>query len=151
MRHARRVRLASRGGFTLIETVIVLMVLGVAAVAIVTLQGNIFKGAAETKSTQVSIQLLQECAEKILGTRRNLGFAAAQLQSDICANVTSAGFGAPTVTITSGSNTSLANGGGTALIPACPTATKDSCKLVTIQAPSGLTTPVTLLFASYGT
>ena len=144
MRHPRPVRLALRRGFTLVETVIVLIVLGLAAVVIVRLQGNIFKGAADANSAQISIQLLQECAEKIVGIRRNLGFAASQLNSTVCNNVTSSGFSAPTVTITNGSN-----GGGSTLIAACPSATLDSCKLVTIRQGS-LNTPVTLLFASYG-
>ena len=62
-------------GFTLIETLMVVVVLGIAAVTISSLQGNIFKGQSVNKDIQVGVQLMQECAEQVLAVRQTSGFA----------------------------------------------------------------------------
>jgi len=134
MKPARIVRLAPGKGFTLVETLIVMVVLGIAAVAIISLQGNIFKGQTDNQAIQVGVQLMQECAEQILATRRASGFAA----STSCSAMTLPGYTAPIVTTTVGSSTT---------ITACPSATSNSCKLVSIS--QGGLTPVTLLLVNY--
>ena len=128
-------------GFTLIETVIVLLVLAVAGTAIVALQEKLFTGQATIKSMQVSSRLMMECAEQVLAVRRHAeggydlaistnGFGAGQ-----CGNVPSLGSNAiPTVTFTE-----LYTG------PACPTNFK--CKLATIT--QGGLASVTVMLVDY--
>jgi prepilin-type N-terminal cleavage/methylation domain-containing protein len=148
--HARPDRFNRSGGFTLIESIMVLVVLGIAAVGILSLQGAIFRGAAGNKDIQVSVQLMQECAEVILAKRRASGYSDALLAdttltaSTACNAITLANYDHPTVTIKDGSAT---GGGGPTTIAACPTTAAGSCKLVTITR--GGLTPITLMLVSY--
>ena len=63
-------------GFTLVESIIVLVVLGIAAVAMISLQGNIFYSQSSSKDIQVGAQLMQECAEQILAMRRRISYSS---------------------------------------------------------------------------
>ena len=49
MKRLRIIQLAAGKGFTLVETLIVMVVLGIAAVSIVSQQGNIFWGRPATR------------------------------------------------------------------------------------------------------
>lgn len=145
MKHARSHHFGGSSGFTLVESIIVLVLLGIAAAAIISMQGNIFYGQSGNKDIQVGVQLMQECAENILATRRASGYGAPSLADSGAATsscsgmtLTNPNYGAPTVTITAGSS---------ATIPACPSATSNSCKLVSIT--QGGLTPVTLMLVSY--
>ena len=141
MRRARHDRFPAHRGFTLIETIMVLTTLGLAAAAIVTLQGNIFYRHNDNKDVQVGVQMMQECAELILATRRASGFGdstlTARTASNVnCSSVTLGSYAAPLVTITDGDSTSITG---------CPTNT--ACKLVSV-AQGGLT-PITLMLVNY--
>lgn len=127
-------------GFTLIETLIVMVVLGIAAVTIASLTGNLFVGQAANRDMVVGTQLMQECAEKILALRRSSGFDAPALDSTSTANAycSVTGVTTPVVTLTKGSSPS---------IPACPSTAADSCKLVSIS--QGGMTPIVLLLVDY--
>lgn len=111
MKGSRIVRLAASKGFTLVETLIVMVVLGIAAVAISSLQGNIFWRQAGNQTIQVGVQLMQECAEQILAKRRSV--ATGSGYSSIVANSVCSGLvnyggisDAPAVTLyLDGSNT----------------------------------------------
>lgn len=146
MRHVNPNYFVNSRGFTLIESIIVLILLGIASIGIISLQGNIFSGQGVNKNLIVSAQLMQECAEQILATRRTGGFNAAPLADSAaatgsCSGITLAGYSAPAVTITAGNSTTII--GGVLVMLACPYATGSNCKLVSI-AQGGLT-PVTLL------
>ncbi len=145
MRYLHPVRFAAHKGFTLIESIIVMVVLGIAAVAIINLQGNIFFGQSGNRDLQVGVQLMQECAEKILSTRRDVGYGDASLtdrtaSASNCSGMTITGSNAPTVTITSGHS-------GTANMGACPYSAGTDCKLVSIT--QGNLTPITLMLTGY--
>jgi prepilin-type N-terminal cleavage/methylation domain-containing protein len=147
MKHARPHRFAGSRGFTLIESIIVLVLLAIAAAGIISMQGNIFFGQSDNKKIQVGVQLMQECAEKILATRRNgsSGYSDSSLtvrsaDTSNCSGLTISGYAAPTVTITAGNST-------TAGLAACPNATGSNCKLVSIT--QGGLTPVTLMLVNY--
>ncbi len=58
------------GGFTLVETIIVLVVLGIAATTIAMLSGKIFDSQGVNKDMQIDVKRMQECAEHVLATRR---------------------------------------------------------------------------------
>jgi len=131
MKRARRHHAANKG-FTLIESLIVLVVLSIAAAAIITLQSNIFAGQADSKDLQVGVQLMQECAEQVLTTRQQSGYAT----TPNCSTLGNyGGFGAPSVTVTS------ITGGS------CP----GTCKQVdiTLTKNGASLTPVTLMLANY--
>lgn len=141
MRKRPPCRYAASRGFTLVESIITLVVLGIAAAAIISLSGNIFIGETGNKNLQVGMQLMQECAEQVLATRRVNGFGATSLADSTaatasCSGMTLTNYSAPTVTITAGNSTTAGMG-------ACPYATGINCKLVSIT--QGGLTPVTLL------
>jgi len=105
MKRLRIIQLAAGKGFTLVETLIVMVVLGIAAVSIVSQQGNIFSGQASNQTIQVGVQLMQECAEQILARRRSLttGYGYSSIvASTVCSSLGNYGgiSGAPTVTAT---------------------------------------------------
>lgn len=145
MRRARPCIVARSSGFTLVESIIVLLVLAIAAVAIVSLQGNIFYGQSDNKDLQVGVQLMQECAEQILAIRQNNsqnnGYSDSSLTdrtaaTSNCSGMTVTGYSAAKVTITSGNSSTTG-------MAACPTSTGTNCKLVSIT--EGGLTPVTLM------
>lgn len=115
-----------------------MVVLAIASVAIISLQGNIFKGRDDNTKIQVGLQLMQECAEQILATRRTSGFSAVDAAS--CAGMAVTGYAAPTFQITAGNST-------TAGMAACPLSSGSNCKLVSIT--QGSLTPITLLLVNY--
>ena len=133
MRQARPRRFAACKGFTLVESIMVLVTLGIAAAAIVSLQGNILHGQSGNKDLQVGVQLMQECAEQILSTRRQSGYSAVTTSS--CSGVGALGaYSAPSVAITDPYSGTGCPSGGT-------------CKLVAIS--QSTLTPITLLLVSY--
>lgn len=70
---AGRIPSAARG-FTLLETVIVILILGVAATAVIRLNTGLFYSSIDSRDVQLNTQLLQACAEKISASRRLSGF-----------------------------------------------------------------------------
>jgi len=139
-------------GFTLIESIIVIVVMAIAALAIISLNANIFTGRADNRNLLVGTALMQGCVEKILATRRvplnaNVGYddpllAPTTANTTLCGDGQMAvtGYVAPTVTIT--------NGNASTLGTACPyTSTSDpdanDCKLVSITQNN--MTPILLL------
>ena len=116
-------------GFTLVETLIVMVVLGIAAVTIISLQGNLFTGQAQNRNIVVGTQLMQECAELLLAkSRSNYNdscLASGAAATTCCATITVAGYGAPTVPTLSAGNSTTAAG----MAAACPFATGSDCKL----------------------
>jgi Tfp pilus assembly protein PilV len=65
------------GGFSLIEAAVAIVVLGVAATIIMSLQGNIFSGVDAEKNLQASSLTQQRCAETLMGIRKSKGYASA--------------------------------------------------------------------------
>ncbi len=137
--NAHPVRLAACRGFTLVESIMVLVVLGIAAAGIISLQGRIFSGQSDIKNIQVGVQLMQECAERVLATRKGSsdGYAAVtspSFGSNACGGMTAFGsYLIPSVTLTP------YTGAG------CPTS--GICKLASIT--QGGLTPITLMLVSY--
>ncbi|MBI5041492.1 MAG: prepilin-type N-terminal cleavage/methylation domain-containing protein [Gammaproteobacteria bacterium] len=64
-------------GFTLVEMVMVIVILGIASVALMDQFVNASKSYLIDEQLQTSTQLAQECAEHILATRRLQGYATA--------------------------------------------------------------------------
>lgn len=117
-------------GFTLIELIIVVITLAIAALGIATQTSHIFDSQDANKTLQVGLQLMNECAEKVLATSRAGGFAT----TPVC-NQAFTGFSPPAVTTISPYTGAACPGGST-------------CKLVTISispGSGGSLTPITLL------
>ncbi len=134
-------RRASRG-FTLMETVVVVLVLAIAGTGIVALQGKLFQSQTPVKNMQVGSRLMLECAEHILATRRfseggydvinaNNGFGANQCGTGLPAL---SGYTVPSVSLTDPYTGAACPEGGT-------------CKLATIT--QGGLANVTLLLVDY--
>jgi prepilin-type N-terminal cleavage/methylation domain-containing protein len=127
-------------GFTLVEMIMVIVLLGIAGVGISSMQGSLFTGAASVKDMQVRVPMMLECAEQVLAVRRFTedGYAAVNATAfgtNLCGGATvPAGYSIPTVTITEGYTG-----------PACPTGS--TCKLVAITQ-NGMT-PLTLMLMDY--
>jgi len=120
VKHARPVRFTSSRGFTLVESLIVLVVMSIAAITIAALQGNIFKGQTDNKDFEVGVQLIQGCAEQVLGVRLINGYDAVSS----CSNIKIDSYGAPTPNVIK----NTANGD---TIAGCPTG--GTCRLISIQ------------------
>lgn len=140
MSSQHRIRFVAQKGFTLVETLMVMVVLGIAATIIISLQGNIFQGEAANKDMQIGAQLMHECAEQVLGVRRrspSLGYTA--VTTSACSGLGNyGGFGTPVVTLIndSGSNVS-----------ACASA---SCTAtITVGKDGSNLTPITLRLIKY--
>lgn len=69
-------RRRNQRGVTLVEVVMAIVILGIAAVAIMDQFVNSVRSYAVNESVQTATQLAQECAEHVLATRRLQGYAA---------------------------------------------------------------------------
>lgn len=129
---------AASGGFTLIESIIVVVVLSIAAVTVAQLAGNIFNSQANNKTLQVGMQLMQECAEHVLATRRSSASGYGYAVTPSCASLqdpASLGFSKPiVVTPVAETTTGTFDVGsvGCLLGGSCGCPSSGHCKLVTI-------------------
>ena len=124
-------------GFTLIETIFVMALLGIAAVTIIKLQGTVFYGKASNKDLQVGVLLMQECAEQVIAVRRNAGYSA--VNTSTCNTLGNyGGFSVPIVTVT-------ADNSGVA----CPTGGTCNKVVITLSKDGSNLTPVTLELVDY--
>ena len=57
-------------GFTLIETILVMVVMGIAAATIAVMSSKIFDSQTINQDMQIGLKLMQECAEHVLAERR---------------------------------------------------------------------------------
>lgn len=118
------------GGFTLVELLIVMVVLGIAAVTIASLSANLFRGQTESRALAVGTPLMQECAELLLAKGR-ADFADADLASSTaattaCGTISQSGYSAPVVTVTAGHSS-------TSGLSACPFSSGSDCKRVSVS------------------
>lgn len=68
-------------GATLVEMVAVIVILGIASVAILNQFSNMSRSYGSNEHLQTATQLAQECAEQILATRRLQSYAIARASS----------------------------------------------------------------------
>ena len=131
-------------GYTLVELVTVIILLGFAVTGIVLMQSKLFSATRSNEDIQVGTFLMQGCAEHLLAVRQAQGYGAATLATSAnatsaCSAITASGYAvhaAPSVTITA-----IVNDTNTG----CPAGM--GCKLVTVQ--QGSLSPVSLLLVAY--
>lgn len=130
---------AASRGFTLIESVITMVVLGIAAITIVSLQGSLFTSRSNTVDLQVGGQLMQECAEQILAVRRHVGYTA--VTTSTCSSLGNyGGFGASSVTLKDAAGSPVTS---------CP-ATSPTCTVaVTLSKDGTSLAPIVLELRNY--
>jgi prepilin-type N-terminal cleavage/methylation domain-containing protein len=123
-------------GFTLIELVLVIVLLSISTAGLVTLFGQLTNSLSINNDIQTAAQLAQECAEHLVGARRQSGYDLGGI-TDCSALPALNGFGPPTVNVSDPYAGSACPGGA-------------NCKLLTINATydSGVAT-VSLLMTDY--
>lgn len=127
-------------GFSLIELVIVVVVVSIAAVGLLPLFGGVARSLNINEDTQTAAQLGQECSEHILAARRNplLGYGA--IDNAICNALPAplAGF-TRTVAVTD------------LITSPCTVTTAGTCKKVEVSIATPTTTPTvfTLMVVNY--
>ena len=131
-------------GFTIIEAVIVLLVIGVIALVLISLQGKLWSGSLAGNQYQAATLAQQQCAEKILTVRRRVGYDA--VTTATCNELPSIQGVSATVSILEGQATVCINAPPPAA--ACSTLSESlSYKDVTIRV--GSINPVTLRILRY--
>jgi prepilin-type N-terminal cleavage/methylation domain-containing protein len=89
-------------GFTLLEMIIVIVILGIAAAAVVGMVAHVGSRQSENSDLQVGTQLIQECAENIVSQHRrddNFFNVTSGTGSPNCYSLTAyGGFNTPVVT-----------------------------------------------------
>jgi len=139
----KKLRTAVAAGFTLLEVIIVMVIIGIAATAVLTMVANLSNRQTDNSDLQVGAQLLQECGEYIVAQhRRDKTFYVSQLASSAtCFGLSSfGGFGQPNVVVTA----------MTAGSDGCP-ASPAECKLVTITVTKSGTSlnPLNIMLVKY--
>lgn len=132
-------------GFTLIELVIVMIVISAALLGMMATMGNATRSLSTNETLQQAAQYAQECAEKVIATRRDEGFTSTNLNTNICSTANlpamAAGF-TRTVTFQDVSGT----GSGT---DPCPSGT-NNCKNITVTVTNGaLSSNIHVLLVTY--
>lgn len=109
-------------GFTLIEMIMVIMVLSIAAVSVLEAFSGNGRGLLIADNNHIAQNMAQQCAEYIVRAKRDLVLTYANINTTVCNSLpVSAGFSPPTVTPTSVTS---------ATVTACPAST--ACKDTTI-------------------
>jgi type II secretory pathway pseudopilin PulG len=127
-------------GFTLVELLIVIVFISIALVGIAGLFANSVASMDASEDQQKIAQYLQECGERVIGVRRDLGFDSTSFASTMC----------DAYTLPSGFSRSVTVGtayAGTSTTP-CPDGA--SCKDITITISKGtLSASSTVMLVSY--
>ena len=131
-------------GFSLIELIIVMVIISVGILGMTSLFGSSVKSLSTNETLQQAAQYAQECAENVMGKRRNLGFAW------FAANTFSCGANPSGFSRTQNPVGSLYTGTGTG---ACPSTTTLNCRDVSITVTSTtdatLSSSITLMLVDY--
>jgi len=63
-------------GFTLMETLVAIVLLAIVATGIISLNGQLFMQSEYMRSLQIGTQLQQACMEQVLAQKKNAGYNA---------------------------------------------------------------------------
>lgn len=118
-------------GFTLMETLVAMLLLALLAVSATGLNGQLFMQSANMRNLQIGTQLQQACVEQVLAQRKNTGYATVFS----CASLNGQGF---TLTATDASS-----------VQYCPNGMQ--CRQISVTVSGNGISPsaATLLFVNY--
>lgn len=71
-------------GFTLIELIAIILVISIGAIGLSRLSANANVSLVTATNVQVMSQHAQSCAERVIATRRDLGFNSVKLTTSMC-------------------------------------------------------------------
>lgn len=103
-------------GFSLIELILIIVVLAIAAIGIASMNTAIFDGQSSNKNIESSTTIMQQCAEALIALRQKTGYYATDLASATAAQ-------AYCRTVTGNTSLTVSSGSGTG---GCPTGS--TCK-----------------------
>jgi len=127
-------------GFTLIELVVVMVIVSAGLYGLAKLFNDNINVMVVGEDAQRSAQYVQECVERVLAVRRNLGFDSASISSTTCSSQTLPSGFSRTVTVGTAYT-------GTAT-STCPNVTQ--CKEVTVTVTKGsVSSDATVMLVSY--
>jgi type II secretory pathway pseudopilin PulG len=136
------------GGFTLIETVMVIVLLGAGMTAIFSVLAQGRRDVGLNRNTQIAARLVQDRIEQVIADRRNtaLGYGFASIVNGVKYPVSDT----PATGLTRDTNIVFLAPG----TQGCPAITANQCKrvLVTVRGPAPLTAPLAsgaLVIANY--
>jgi len=130
-------------GFTIIEAVVVILVVGVIAVVLSTLQGKMWSGSLAGTDYQAATLAQQKCAEKVIAKKRQFGFRG--LTDSVC-NLLPGEKGTPaTVSLTDGALVTCITSSGVA----CSDANKLTMNFKDIEIRAGTFNPIVLRIFEY--
>ena len=126
-------------GFTLIEAVIALLLLGIVSVTIIKLNGQLFSNDKNLSTWQSDTQLLQACVDRMIGLRKNGKSFSSYATDSTCYGLYPLSTSRVTVKVST--------------LASCPTPTASpasgaQCKQLDIQA-TGIGSTVSMLIADY--
>ena len=136
-----------RDGFTLIELVMVMLITSAGLLGIAALFGTTSTSLSTNETLQQASQYARECAERVIGIRRALGFASGSISSTMCNTTADTPAGQMPLMATGFSRTvavTTYNGTGSP----CPTGTAN-CKNVVMTVTKGsLSSVVTVMLVN---
>lgn len=128
-------------GFSLIELIVVIVVVSIAAVVLLQLFTGVAESLASNEDIQTASQLAQECGEHVMAVRRNPAQGVGAVTNSVCDVLPAPlpGF-ARAVAVTD-----------LTASPPCTVTTAGTCKRVVVSITKGAATPaaVTLMVVNY--
>ena len=128
------------GGFTLFETIIVLLILALVATGLITMQSKLWSTQSTTRNQTVRQDLTRACAERLLAIRRQMGYSS--VTNTLCDGLgTTGGFPAnPSVSLTDAAGTTITS---------CSSATCTASISISNTGGTVALLPLTLQMSSY--
>jgi prepilin-type N-terminal cleavage/methylation domain-containing protein len=134
-RQSLPLQLRVSAGFTLIELVLVIIILSIAAVPILGMFGQVGSSLVSNEQLQTGTQLAQEKVEQLLALRRINGYSDTGLAVGATTETLTGSFAGYSRITTISDHTGISG---------CPTSTPGSCKQIQVQVEKGGATLSTL-------
>ena len=130
-----------QAGFTLFETILVIGLLTMVSLGLLTMQPQVFKTQTTGRDEFVGFELTRACAERLLGVRRQLGYAS--VTTTLCNGLGGVGGFAANPTVT------LVDAGGNS-VTTCTSATCTATVIIDkAAAPAAALSAITLQLRAY--
>ena len=131
-------------GFSLIELVIVMLIVSAGLLGIASLFGTTSNSLSTNEAVQQASQYARECAERVMGIRRSLGFSSTSISNTMCNTTADTPAGQMPVMASGFSRTvavTIYNGTGSP----CPTGTANCKDVVVTVSKAPVSSTVTIM------